>query len=454
MFSEHCIYTIRHSDDLEECYATGGRGQFEERREWKTGKRLLDDAHRSGLRLPIIFAPAENTRRLFAWALLDDILPGPTTRYSFSELRLLADRPAKSTLKTRDGKCLSQSFIRPYAICETPGYLVRVASVAVPVPRRFWICHWQNRLWRDDKNSEYQPVCSSGSNMFLKRGVAAGDVAYVVSLADGYLLLGGRMTIKRIVSRRDAVRIRGTNRLYDAAEWIIDDNQEGTPLNLHRRLAPSLSRELRLLSPSGEEKVLFFTSETQLDGQATRGVRELSVSSAALLDRIIDLTDALPRTDEMLTVTDDLLDLLGEADDLQREAIEQGAHAPETAMRFEEGGIQRSLATRYERDRAARDACIAHHGARCHICQFEFQTAFGNTMAGFIHVHHVNPLSDRQRTGRETTDPIKDMVPLCPNCHAVVHHKKDPLPVEEVRQLWQRQRAALAGGDESRIVVA
>jgi hypothetical protein len=267
----------------------------------------------------------------------------------------------------------------------------------------------------------------------------------VVSLADGFLLLGGRMTVKRIVSRREAVRIWRTNRLYDAAEWIVDEDEEGTPLNLHRRLDPSLSRELRFLSPSGEEKVLFFTSQTQLDGQATRGVRELSASSAALLDRIIELTDDLPPSDEIITVTEDLLDLLGEAEDLRDEAIERNApSSPATPEQFREGSVQRSLATRYERNRRARDQCIAHHRPVCDICRFEFQTAYGDEMAGFIHVHHVNRLSDRQWTGQEMSDPIKDLIPLCPNCHAVVHHKDPPYSVEEVRQIWQRQRAAMS----------
>ncbi|HET6882607.1 MAG TPA: HNH endonuclease [Pirellulales bacterium] len=293
----------------------------------------------------------------------------------------------------------------------------------------------------------------------------------MVSLAGGYLLLGGRMPIKEIVSRRKAQRIWGRDRLYDATEWIVDEDDEGTPLNLHRRLDPSLSQQLRLLSPSGEEKRLFFTSgTTQLDGQATRGVRELSASSAALLDRIIELTDELPPSEVMFTVTEELLDLLGEAEDLRREAeefrrqaIEQNAQSsPATPQQFREGSVQRSLATRYERKRGARDACIAHHRALCGgrtlcgICGFEFAAAYGDEMAGFIHVHHVNQLSDRQWTGQEMSDPIKDLIPLCPNCHAVVHHKDPPYSysVEEVRQLWQRQRAALGGLDESLVVAA
>ena len=71
---------------------------------------------------------------------------------------------------------------------------------------RYWTCHWQNRFWRGDVNTENTPCRSSGSNSFRKRGVSPGGIAYIISLADGQLLLGGRMTVKKIVSRDEAVR--------------------------------------------------------------------------------------------------------------------------------------------------------------------------------------------------------------------------------------------------------
>jgi 5-methylcytosine-specific restriction enzyme A len=172
---------------------------------------------------------------------------------------------------------------------------------------RFWTCHWQNRYWRDDVNAEYEPVCFSGSNSFRKRGVSVGDVVYIVSLAEGQLLLGGRMMVKRIVSREEAVRIRRHDNLFEAREWIIDEEQSGTPLNLHRRLAPAVSRQLRFVSPKAEPKELFFISDTHLDNQATRGVRELTRESAVLLDRIIEITDQLPRSGALITVTEEML---------------------------------------------------------------------------------------------------------------------------------------------------
>ena len=63
---------------------------------------------------------------------------------------------------------------------------------------RFWTCHWQFRYWRPDVNSEGQPIRGSGGNRYTTRGIRGGrgDRAYIVSLSDGQLYLGGRMTVR------------------------------------------------------------------------------------------------------------------------------------------------------------------------------------------------------------------------------------------------------------------
>lgn len=175
---------------------------------------------------------------------------------------------------------------------------------------RFWACHWQFRYWRPDINREGQPIRGSGGNRYTSRGIVGGrgHSAYIVSIHDGQLYLGGRMTVSRIVSRDEAVRIRGTDQLYPADEWLIDDTAEGgTLLHLRRRLAPAVTRQIRCIMASGEERGLCFVSDAHLDKQATRGVRELTIESAELLDRIIAVTDAMPRTGELVTVTDEML---------------------------------------------------------------------------------------------------------------------------------------------------
>jgi hypothetical protein len=175
---------------------------------------------------------------------------------------------------------------------------------------RFWTCHWQFRYWQPEVNTEGQPIRGSGGNRYTTRGIrgGCGHRAYIVSLSDGHLYLGGRMCVSRIVSRDEAVQIRGTDQLYPADEWLIDDTPEGgTPLHLNRRLAPEVTRQIVCIMADGDERGLFFVDDEHLDVQATRGVRELTADSAELLDRIIALTDAMTRTGRLLTVTDPML---------------------------------------------------------------------------------------------------------------------------------------------------
>jgi hypothetical protein len=185
--------------------------------------------------------------------------------------------------------------------------LERLGLVATTRVVRFWTCHWQNRLWHPDINEEYDPVDCSASNSFTKRGVSIGDFVYIISLAEGKLMLGGRMVVGQIVSHKEALRILRTENLYEADEVVIAEEGTGTPLHLHRRLTPALARQLRFVSPRSEPKALFFVSTNRLDNQATRGVRELTPESAALLDKIIGVTDKLPRSDQLITVTEELL---------------------------------------------------------------------------------------------------------------------------------------------------
>jgi hypothetical protein len=220
---------------------------------------------------------------------------------------------------------------------------------------RFWTCHWQFRYWRADVNHEGRPVRSSGSNNFHKRGVSAGDVVYVVSLGAGQLYLGGRMIVKRIVTRPEAVRLWNNPNLYEAAEWVVDPEQAGTVLNLHRRLAPALTKKLRFVSKEGPKSPCF-VSDTELDNQATRGVRELTPESAALLDRIIDVTDRWPRSEQTVTVTKEML--RAEQQPAPQEEFRLPDEVPSEAA-FREGNVRRVEVNRYERDPQGRRITVS-----------------------------------------------------------------------------------------------
>ncbi|WP_072094014.1 HNH endonuclease [Trabulsiella odontotermitis] len=95
----------------------------------------------------------------------------------------------------------------------------------------------------------------------------------------------------------------------------------------------------------------------------------------------------------------------------------------------------------YERNPEARRACISHHGTICKGCGFDFEKTYGEHGKGFIHIHHIRPLGTiGENYG---VDPKEDMVPLCPNCHAMVHrgNATSPLSVDELRNLIEEAKA-------------
>jgi len=98
-----------------------------------------------------------------------------------------------------------------------------------------------------------------------------------------------------------------------------------------------------------------------------------------------------------------------------------------------EGAVCQVVINAYERNPIARARCIAHYGRYCVVCGFDFGIMYGPLAEGFIHVHHAKPLSE---IGAEyEVDPVADLRPVCPNCHAVIHLGGECRGIEEVRQL-------------------
>ncbi|MCU1251427.1 MAG: endonuclease [Edaphobacter sp.] len=100
---------------------------------------------------------------------------------------------------------------------------------------------------------------------------------------------------------------------------------------------------------------------------------------------------------------------------------------------YTEGSVQKILINRYERDRRAREKCVAHYGAKCQVCNFDFEQTFGIVGKGYIHVHHVVQLAALQ--SHYIVDPVLDLRPVCPNCHAMLHRRTPPYSVTELRRI-------------------
>ncbi|MGZ5031292.1 MAG: HNH endonuclease [Methylobacter sp.] len=101
-----------------------------------------------------------------------------------------------------------------------------------------------------------------------------------------------------------------------------------------------------------------------------------------------------------------------------------------------EGSKTTVVVNKYERNSGARYKCIKKWGVNCVVCNFNFENIYGDRGAGFIHVHHLVPLSE---VGEEyQLDPIKDLRPVCPNCHAMLHRTIPAISVEQLIDLLKQ----------------
>ena len=98
-----------------------------------------------------------------------------------------------------------------------------------------------------------------------------------------------------------------------------------------------------------------------------------------------------------------------------------------------EGAVTTVSVNSYERNPVARELCIAAHGHSCCVCSFDFGATYGEAALGIIHVHHLKALSS---IGQEyEIDPVADLRPVCPNCHAVIHRRNPSFSIDEMQAM-------------------
>ncbi len=107
-------------------------------------------------------------------------------------------------------------------------------------------------------------------------------------------------------------------------------------------------------------------------------------------------------------------------------------------QKYKEGAQRIVVINSCERNPQARRACIEHYGAVCAVCRRDLADKYGKVGKGVIHVHHLRPLASRSK--RYVLDPIRDLRPVCPNCHAIIHTRKRPYSVEDVQNMIDRAR--------------
>ena len=105
-----------------------------------------------------------------------------------------------------------------------------------------------------------------------------------------------------------------------------------------------------------------------------------------------------------------------------------------------EGAVRKISVNVYERSSAAREKCILHYGCRCAACGMILAEKYGEVAQGLIHVHHIRQLADVNAEYR--VDPISDLRPVCPTCHAVIHSRMPPYTIDEVSTMIEKHENA------------
>jgi|SRR5690606_16483920 len=96
-----------------------------------------------------------------------------------------------------------------------------------------------------------------------------------------------------------------------------------------------------------------------------------------------------------------------------------------------EGAKQLITVNKYERSKKAREKCLEYHGYNCKVCNLLLEEKYGDLGYKYIHVHHLKKIAD---IGKEyIINPIKDLVPICPNCHSMIHKSNPMISIEELK---------------------
>lgn len=103
----------------------------------------------------------------------------------------------------------------------------------------------------------------------------------------------------------------------------------------------------------------------------------------------------------------------------------------------EEGNEETVISKKYERNSLNRTICLSRKGYKCAVCGFDFEEKYGEIGKGYIEVHHIIPVS--KMGAHYHVDPINDLVPLCANCHGMIHRRKSPYSVEELKEIIEKK---------------
>ena len=69
---------------------------------------------------------------------------------------------------------------------------------------------------------------------------------------------------------------------------------------------------------------------------------------------------------------------------------------------------------------------------RCEVCNFSFESEFGELGKGFIECHHIKPISTYDSS---LTTQIEDLALVCSNCHRMLHRNISSLSINDLKEI-------------------
>lgn len=123
----------------------------------------------------------------------------------------------------------------------------------------------------------------------------------------------------------------------------------------------------------------------------------------------------------------------------QGEEYEKAKTTSEKSSCYVEGGKKVYYSTKYERNAKCRQEAIRIHGCKCKVCGFDFKNVYGELGSGYIEIHHKKPLHSLD--DEEEVNPVTDLVPVCSNCHRMLHRRRDRIiTVDELKNIISNYR--------------
>lgn len=114
-----------------------------------------------------------------------------------------------------------------------------------------------------------------------------------------------------------------------------------------------------------------------------------------------------------------------------------GENINKEEQKLTEGANKHVSQERRIRNPKLRKICIESWGYQCQCCGFDFSKAYeGEIGEKYIEVHHLRPISSFDE--EHEVDPVHDLVPLCSNCHSMIHRGRDGvLSLEQLRAAYR-----------------